>query len=111
MSGAQGWSLDGFMMPPPPQVGVSFNYMAVQTYLSKPEADAQKYVTATYNYQMKVGVGGASLSGDPLPLIHEHAQKGWMLKGALSLPAQRKGMTGMAMPLMLFFEAPVVQQA
>ena len=115
--GAQGWSLDGFMMPPqaPPQVGaMSFNFdMAVQTYLSKPEADAQpkKYVTATYNYQMKVGVGGASLSGDPLPLIHEHAQKGWMLKGALSLPAQRKGMTGMAVPLMLFFEAPVVQQA
>ena len=34
-----------------------------------------------------------------------------MLKGALSLPAQRKGMIGMAIPLMLFFEAPVVQQA
>lgn len=114
--GAQGWSLDGFLFPPqpPPKAGVvSFSFdMAVQIFLSKPKLSApKKFVTATYNYSVKMGTGMPKIIGDPVPLIQEHAEKGWLLKGALSLPMQQKGMAAFEMPLMLFFEANVVEQA
>jgi hypothetical protein len=87
---------------------MSFNFdvVPVQIFLSKADAIAPKKCTTTeFNFKVSVGMGAPKISGDPLPLIQEHAQKGWLLKGALSLPPKQKGV-GMTMGQLLCFEAP-----
>jgi len=105
--GAQGYQLAGFLMAPPkpPAMGVMSFTMEVPiwTMFELPAAMTPvKYKIVTFNYV--INLMGAKLDGDPKGLIESYAQKGWLLKGSLNLPAAMKpGSLKPKLPLMLFF--------
>ena len=73
----------------------------------QPEATPIKYTSITYTYKFSMW----NFNGDMMPTIMAYAQRGWMFKGMIALPAGMKDVSGngmsvgrgLEMKVMLFF--------
>ena len=125
--GAQGWEFSGFLALPVAMGGVDPMMMIAGTQLPMPfqmffyrvpmqctpvqyRLDWHRYsldLMAMQQSLLGMGRGESAMRGDPRPLIESHANKGWMLRGALSLPSEAPTPGAMSMqmnmPLLMVF--------
>jgi hypothetical protein len=111
--GSKGYELSGFLLtpaPPPSDGAMTFELnIPVYIMMQKQKNRVYRFAEAQFSYSVQVSMSGAfpKVTGDPVPLIKSYAAKGWLLKGAIALPGQRKGTTNMVLPFGLIFQTSV----
>jgi hypothetical protein len=112
--GREGWELASLLaMPPEESMTGSHENRAFTTDVSqhtrvttvpvmallerRPEATPIKYTSYTYTFRQ--GGFPVSMKGDLTPVILAHAERGWILKGAIQLPPGVKDGAGSAMSM------------